>query len=66
MASDAARIIGIDAVQPATPGSPDDWRTTLGQIVVRVRCDDGSMGLGVGAGGAAGMHIIRTVLQDAR
>ncbi len=65
MASDAARIIGIDAVQPATPGSPDDWRTTLGQIVVRVRCDDGSMGLGVGAGGAAGMHIIRTVLQDA-
>lgn len=60
-----AKIVGIDAVQPPTPGSPDDWRTQLGQILVRVRCDDGSEGLGVGAGGQAGIHVVQTVLADA-
>ena len=58
------KITQLRAVQPATPGSPPDWRTQLGQIVVEVTTDDGFTGIGVGGGGLAGIHIIETVLRD--
>lgn len=58
------QITEIQASQPPTPGSPNDWRTQLGQIVVEVQTDEGMLGIGVGSGGAAGIHIIHTVLRD--
>jgi len=58
------RITKLRAVQPPTPGSPSDWRTQLGQIVVEVQADNGLSGLGVGGGGAAGIHVVETVLRD--
>ena len=58
------RIEQVDAIQPATPGSPDDWRTTLGQIAVRVITEDGLEGIGVGGGGSAGIHVVKTVLAE--
>ncbi|MDP7019031.1 MAG: mandelate racemase/muconate lactonizing enzyme family protein [Pirellulaceae bacterium] len=58
------KISNLRATQPDTPGSPADWRTQLGQIVVEVTTDDGIAGIGVGGGGAAGVHIIQTVLAD--
>ena len=58
------QITEIRATQPPTPGSPKDWRTQLGQIVVEVVTDEGLSGIGVGGGGASGIHIIQTVLSD--
>ena len=58
------RIRDVRAVQPASPGSPSDWRTSLGQILVAVDTDAGLTGHGVGGGGAAGVHVVRTVLRD--
>lgn len=56
-------VTAIRAWQPPTPGSPDDWRTSLGQIIVEVELDSGVTGLGVGGGGAASIHIIDNVLR---
>jgi L-alanine-DL-glutamate epimerase-like enolase superfamily enzyme len=58
------RITDVRAFQPPTPGSPPDWRTQLGQIVVEVQTDAGLTGIGVGGGGAASIHIVHTVLRD--
>ncbi|MCH5372447.1 MAG: mandelate racemase/muconate lactonizing enzyme family protein, partial [Planctomycetes bacterium] len=58
------KITELTAFQPATPGSPSDWRTQLGQIIVRVETDDGMVGVGVGGGGKASIHVIETVLRD--
>ena len=58
------RITNIRATQPTTPGSPADWRTQLGQMVVEVETDDGLTGIGVGGGGAAGIHVVGTVLRE--
>lgn len=58
------KITRLDALQPATPGSPADWRTQLGQIIVRLQTDDGQTGWGVGGGGLAGVHVVETVLRD--
>ena len=58
------QITRIRASQPATPGSPPDWRTQLGQIVVEITTSDGQTGIGVGGGGLAGIHVIETVLRD--
>jgi L-alanine-DL-glutamate epimerase-like enolase superfamily enzyme len=58
------KIRDVRAVQPASPGSPPDWRTSLGQILVAVDTDAGLTGYGVGGGGAAGVHVVRTVLRD--
>ncbi len=58
------RITAIRAFQPATPGAPTDWRTQLGQIIVQVETESGLVGVGVGGGGAAGIHVINTVLHD--
>jgi L-rhamnonate dehydratase len=37
----------------------------MGQILVAVKTEAGLVGYGVGGGGAAGVHIVRTVLRDA-
>jgi len=58
------KITQIRAIQPETPGAPQDWRTQLGQIVVQVQTESGEVGLGVGGGGAASIHVIDTVLRD--
>jgi L-rhamnonate dehydratase len=58
------KITEIKAYQPATPGSPPDWRTQLGQIVVEVHTESGLVGIGVGGGGAAGIHVIHTVMRE--
>src|ERR1041384_811722 len=58
------KITGLKAFQPPTPGSPPDWRTQLGQIVVEIHTESGLVGIGVGGGGAASIHIVETVLRD--
>ena len=58
------KITDVRACQPITPTSPDDWRTSIGQILVAVDTDSGITGYGVGGGGFAGIHVVRTVLRD--
>ncbi|RMG40608.1 MAG: mandelate racemase/muconate lactonizing enzyme family protein [Planctomycetota bacterium] len=58
------QITDVRAVQPHCEGSPPDWRTSLGQILVAVDTDCGVTGYGVGGGGAAGIHVVRSVLRD--
>lgn len=58
------KITDVRACQPITPNSPDDWRTSIGQILVVVDTDAGVTGYGVGGGGFAGIHVVRTVLRD--
>jgi L-rhamnonate dehydratase len=58
------KITDVRACQPVTAKSPDDWRTTVGQILVAVDTDAGLTGYGVGGGGFAGIHVVRTVLRD--
>jgi L-rhamnonate dehydratase len=58
------KITNVRACQPIAPGSPADWRTSLGQIVVVVETDVGLIGYGVGGGGKAGVHVVETVLRD--
>jgi L-rhamnonate dehydratase len=58
------RITNVRAVQPIAPNSPPDWRTSFGQILVAVDTDAGLTGYGVGGGGLAGVHVVRTVLRD--
>lgn len=57
------KITSVRATQPASPTSPDDWRTWLGQILVIIETDDGLTGYGVGGGGLAGIHVVETVLR---
>ena len=58
------KITNVRAVQPVAEGSPPDWRTTLGQILVAIDTDAGITGYGVGGGGLAGIHVVKTVLRD--
>lgn len=58
-----SRIEHISVCQPIAENSPDDWRTSIGQILVAVQTDDGLTGYGVGGGGLAGMHVVDTVLR---
>ncbi len=58
------KIVDVRARQPIAPGSPPDWRTSLGQFLVAVETDRGLVGYGVGGGGLAGIHVVRTVLRD--
>jgi L-alanine-DL-glutamate epimerase-like enolase superfamily enzyme len=59
------RIADVHATQPRTPADPPetDWRTALGQILVTVETDTGVRGIGVGGGGAAGIHVVHTILR---
>lgn len=59
----AMKITRIHACQPPCD-SPPDWRTSMGQILVSIETDGGLVGHGVGGGGLAAVHIIRTVLAD--
>ncbi|MDA0838121.1 MAG: hypothetical protein O3B01_02485 [Planctomycetota bacterium] len=52
------KITDITACQPETPDAPQDWRTWFGQIVVSVETDEGLTGIGIGGGGASGIHVI--------
>lgn len=58
------KITNVRAVQPIAADSPPDWRTSMGQILVAVDTDQGLTGYGVGGGGLAGLHVVRTVLRD--
>ena len=58
------KVTRIAAWQPECKGSPNDWRTTLGQILVEVELDNGICGLGVGGGGKAGIHLVDTVIKE--
>ena len=58
-------IKSICAIQPESDTSPKDWRTWLGQILVIIETEDGLTGYGVGGGGAAGIHVIETVIRHA-
>ena len=57
------KITDIRACQPRCD-SPPDWRTSMGQILVAADTDVGVTGYGVGGGGLAAVHIVRTVLRD--
>ncbi len=59
------KITNVRACQPFAEGSPPDWRTSIGQILVAVDTDAGLTGYGVGGGGKAGIHVVETVLRDA-
>ncbi len=63
-AAPGMKITGLKAWQPPTPGSPPDWRTQLGQIIVEVQTESGLTGIGVGGGGTASIHVIHTVMRD--
>lgn len=54
----------VRALQPVSPNSPPDWRTSMGQILVAIDTNLGLTGYGVGGGGLAAVHIVRTVLRD--
>jgi L-rhamnonate dehydratase len=56
------RIVAVEAWQPIAENSPPDWRTTFGQIAVRIRTGDGLVGYGVGGGGRAGVMVVESVL----
>lgn len=58
------KITNVRTAQPIAPDSPADWRTSLGQIAVAVETSEGITGFGVGGGGAAGRHVIESVLRD--
>jgi L-alanine-DL-glutamate epimerase-like enolase superfamily enzyme len=57
-------ITNIRACQPHRSTAPNDWRGSLGQILVRVDTDDGLSGYGIGAGGFAGIHVVETELRS--
>ncbi len=59
-----ATIHNVRVCQPVDQNSPDDWRTSIGQILVAIDTDDGLTGYGVGGGGRAGLHVINAVLKD--
>lgn len=58
------KITDVRAIQPVSENSPDDWRTSMGQILVAIDTDIGLTGYGVGGGGLAGRHVVTTVLRD--
>ena len=58
------RIREVRASQPQAPDAPPDWRTSLGQILVVIETTDGLVGLGVGGGGVASVHLIRSVFRE--
>ena len=57
-------ITHVRAVQPEADRAPAGWRGAIGQILVRIDTDDGLSGYGVGGGGAAGIHVVQTVLCE--
>src|SRR5687768_3178711 len=64
MTTDFLMITNVRACQPIAANSPPDWRTSMGQILVAVDTDQGAIGYGVGGGGIAGVHVVRSVLRE--
>ena len=58
------KITDVRACQPVAAGSPPDWRTSIGQILVAIDTDAGLTGYGVGGGGLAGVHVVQSVIRD--
>lgn len=58
------KITEVRAVQPISPSSPPDWRTTFGQILIAIDTDVGITGYGVGGGGQPGVFTVATILRD--
>lgn len=58
------KIQNVRVCQPDAPGAPADWRTSLGQILIAIDTDHGLVGYGVGGGGEASMHVIRSIFRD--
>ncbi len=58
------KITNVRAVQPIASNSPPDWRTSMGQILVAIDTDTGLTGYGVGGGGLAGVHVVKSILRD--
>ena len=56
------KITSVRTCQPIAAGSPPDWRTTIGQILIAIDTDEGLTGYGVGGGGISGLHVIDTEL----
>jgi L-rhamnonate dehydratase len=56
-------VTDVRALQPVAPDAPPDWRTSMGQFLVAIDTDDGLTGFGVGGGGLAAVHIVRSVLR---
>jgi L-rhamnonate dehydratase len=57
------KITHVRATIPRGTNEPPDWRTAMAQIAVTVETDEGLIGLGVGGGGAAGVHVVDSVLK---
>ena len=57
-------ITEVRAWVPHSPLTPAGWRGSMGQIAVAIDTDGGLRGYGVGGGGAAGVHVVRSVLRD--
>ena len=58
------RIRRLTAWQPVCESAPRDWRNMLGQILVEIELSTGMIGLGVGGGGKAGIHVIESVISE--
>ena len=58
------KITDVRAIQPVADNSPPDWRTSMGQILIAVETNTELVGYGVGGGGLAGLHVVRSVLRD--
>ena len=56
------KITDVRAAQPEAASAPPDWRGFLGQLSVAVEAG-GLVGYGMGAGGAAGIHVIERELR---
>ena len=56
------KITDVRAAQPEAASAPRDWRGSLGQLSVAVEAG-GMVGYGMGAGGAAGIHVIHEELR---
>ena len=59
-----ARITDSWAVIPRGTNEPQDWRTSMAQILVVVESNTGQRGYGIGGGGIAGVHVIDSVLRN--
>jgi L-rhamnonate dehydratase len=58
------KIADVRAVIPDAPNAPRDWRSAMAQFLAIVETDSGEIGLGVGGGGKAALHIVETVLRE--
>jgi L-alanine-DL-glutamate epimerase-like enolase superfamily enzyme len=58
------KIADVRAVIPESPTAPRDWRSAMAQFLAIVETDTGRIGLGVGGGGKAALHIVDTVLRE--